>query len=1024
MTFTHFFIKHPVASIILNVMIVIIGFFCLDQVSLREYPLVHMPQLSIHTHYANASPELVESSITNPLEDALASIPNLDNMVSKSRQNSSEIVLKFKVGTSMENSLLAVRESLGQARARLPKEASEPHIHRGIQNDGLPFMAIAIASESLNFGELTHYASLYIKNAFRSIKGVSAADIWGQSYTMSISLDAKKMYMYGINADEVYVALQKNNVSWPIGKYRDEIPSILDLKLSAPEDFDNLPIKEINGKLIYLNAIAKTNLITNDKQYRIRINGKPALILAISHANDANPLEVSTLVNKELAHLKTSLPEDFQVETILDQSTFIKYSLKNIKSSLFEAFILVLIIVFLFLRNFSATIIPLITIPISLIGSMILIKLFGFSINTITLLAMVLAIGLVVDDAIIVLENITRHIEEGLTPLNAALKGSREIGFAIVAMTLTLASVYAPIAFVQGMIGQLFIEFAVVLAGCVLISGIVALTLSPYMCSAILKKNNCSVWPIIEKGLDHLTRKYELLLNRVFCYPKLIVSVTILLFVGTLCLYSFIPSELSPKEDRGLMGIYLPPIHGKDASALEEHVAKIETMVKTLPDVQSYFTFMGDWGANVCLSLKDYASRDRTPAMISDFLEPEMNAFPSIDVHVWRSDSGLPGVDDAINGTQLALAVSTAGTYRDLFTTMESARKNIEDKKIFQTVSHNLRLDNPGYEVVLNKKILSTLGILPSQVAKTIEVFFSGEQSLHFEKERITYPITLKGETKPWTLNELYITNAKNKRISLGAFAELRSTSVPKELMHYNQMRTALLKTSFNSEQKLHTMMPVMWELSSEAISRDFKREWYGAAKTYLQSSMTMLFLFGMALVFIYAILAIQFDNFIDPLVIMFTVPLGCSGALFLSYLSGDSLNIYSQIGLITLIGLITKHGILIVEFSNKLRTTTSLKDAAIQAAVLRLRPILMTTCAMVLGSLPLVFAKGAGAEARHSIGFILTGGLFFGTFFTLFILPVLYYLIKSFKIALFIRKPSSCVSYKENNIELARTHF
>jgi multidrug efflux pump len=997
MKLPRFFIEHPVISIILNAMIVIVGLLCLSNLSVREYPKVNLPAFSIQAQYPNASAELVESAVTNPLEEQLAGVEGLDTMTSYSRQGNSFIEMIFKEGSPLDRSLIVVRDAIELARPTLPKEVLPPMIQQKSKSDGPPFIAVSLESAALGFGELTHYANLYLKNALRSLKGVASIEVWGQPYTMEVTLNPKEMHAFGVNAEEVLEAIEKNNLSWPVGKFREQIPTTMDLTLSSVDDFENLLIKEKNGKPIFLSAVASIKLKTDDKQFRIHINGKPGLVLSVSKTSDANPLDVSDLVNQQIDSIRKILPQGVKVEVALDQSSFIRASLKNIRSSIVEAIILVLIVVFLFLRSFRATLIPLITIPISLIGAVILLASLGFSINTITLLAMVLAIGLVVDDAIVVLENIARHLEEGLSPLEAAIKGSREIGFAIVAMTLTLASVYAPIAFVKGAVGQLFIEFAVALAGSVLISGIVALTLSPMMCGYLLKADERRIWQQLDGYLDRLVVGYQKALVVFFGYTKAILITVAATVIMTLLLFKFLPSETAPKEDRGLMGVFVPLIPGKDINAIEKYATDIEEILKTTPEAKNCLTFIGHWGASICLSFKDPSQRKRSPVEVVEAIKPQMKLLPSIDAWPWSWDSGLPGMDNAMEGSSLQLAISIIGDYKDLFTNIDRLRKEIEEEGVFKSVRHDLRLDTPGYEMTLDAYAMSQLGITPYQIAKVTEIFFSGMQSLYFQKDGIRYPITIKGGSNPWTLNELYLTNAKGKKISLGSVVKMQSSALPKELYHHNQMRSTLLTIDLDPSQTLASSMPKLWKVAQKDLPDTFKKEWVGSAKAYIQSSLTMLLLFGMALVFIYAILAIQFESFMDPFIIMLTVPLACCGALFVLWVTGQSLNIYTQIGLITLIGLITKHGILIVEFANQLRLKgLDLQTAIQQAAVLRLRPILMTTAAMIFGAIPLILLSGEGAEARRAIGSVLIGGLCSGTVFTLFVLPKIYSLLKA----------------------------
>lgn len=686
-----FFIQRPVMAIVLNAMLMVIGFLCLTTISLREYPEIKLPSFSVYTHYPNASAELVESTVTNILEDQLAGVEGLETITSQSRQGSSNINLTFIEGTSLERALIAIRDAIGLARSDLPKDVLEPVVQQQSKADGPPFMAISLFSKSLSFGDLTHYANLNLKNPFRSLKGVASTEVWGQPFTMTVTLDPQKLYAFGINADDVYTVLEENNISWPVGKFQGETPTTMDLSLSSVQDFENLLIKENNGKPIFLKSIADIQLKTNAKRMSTKVNGKPGLIISISRTSDSNPLNVSKLVNQQVESLKTFLPNDMVLDVVLDQADFIRASLRNIQRSIIEAIFLVLVIVFVFLRSFRATLIPLVTIPISLVGSIILLKIFGFSINTITLLAMVLAIGLVVDDA-------------------------------IVAMTLTLASVYAPIAFIQGAVGQLFIEFAVALAGSVFISGVVALTLSPLMCGKILRPKTNRLFPKIDHYLAMLEIFYEKALAQSLRWPKLVFTVAGGAFISMPLLFIHLPSEIAPKEDRGMIGVFLPPIPGKDVRAFEPYIQEIEAKVKDIPEAKGYLAFMGEWGANVVVSLKPHEERAISAETLVNHIRPQMEVLPSVDAYTWSWESGLPGLDDAVNGMELTLAISTIGSYRHLFDTVDALRKTLDKKKIFESVRHDLSLDTPGYSIALDSNSVSRLGLSSFQISKMIEV--------------------------------------------------------------------------------------------------------------------------------------------------------------------------------------------------------------------------------------------------------------------------------------------------------------
>jgi multidrug efflux pump len=658
-------------------------------------------------------------------------------------------------------------------------------------------------------------------------------------------------------------------------------------------------------------------------------------------------------------------------------------------------------VIFLFLRNLKATIIPLVTIPISLVGSFVFLKIFGCSINIMTLLAMVLAIGLVVDDAIIVLENIQRHIESGLTPAKAAMLGAKEIGFAIVAMTLTLTSVYAPLVFIQGAIGDLFIEFAIALAGSVLISGVVALTLSPLMCSKALKhsgshQSNQVLWPQIDRWLATLASNYKTALAQFFLYPKrcgLILGIVIIL-IATFA--NLLPKETAPPEDRNFIGVYVPPLVGKNIDAMEQKLLQLETKLGTIPEAAQTIMFMGDWGGNLLFPLKPQSDRSKSASALVKSAEAIIDTIPSTTAYAWSDDSGLPGIEQS-QGEELKMVISTTNNYHELYKTTDSLVKTILKEQIFPEVWHSLKLDTPNYLVNLDHNAMAELNINPHQVANTLEVFFSGSMWLKFTKDGLSYDINLKGKQEPWGLEELYLTNKFGKRISLGAVASLVTTTGPNKLFHYNQMRATNVAAKVKDNANFNTNMQLFAAEVSKNLPQDYKYSWTGKAELFLQSQHTMQLLFVLAVIFIYAILAVQFESWLDPLLILITVPLACLGGLALIWATGGSLNIYTQIGLITLIGLISKHGILIVEFANKLlrEGTANVEVAVVTAASLRLRPILMTTSAMILGVIPLVAAHGEGSEAQHAIGIVLVGGLVVGTIFTLFVLPAMYYFIK-----------------------------
>lgn len=1006
MSITHYFLQRPVLAIVLNALLIIVGILCFTSLPVREYPNVHFPSITVSAFYPNASAELVETSVTNILEDRLAGIEGLETISSQSRYGSSFITLQLRQNTSLDRALFAIREAIDLARDQLPPEVRDPIVERKINSDGMPFIALSLESSSMDFAALTHYANLNLKNVFRSLTGVASVDVWGQPYTYQILLNAHSMYTLGINADDVFDALKRSNLSLPVGKFQNVIPVTLNTELSTRADYENLVIKErkpLAGTMpqnpILLKDVATIALKNNDELFRVRINGKPGLVIAIDRANDANPLEVSDLVHAELTRLKKSLPTGLNINMILDQADFVRHSLNTIQHSIIEAVIFVLLIVFLFLRNVRATLVPLVTIPISLLGSLLFLKVFGYSLNIMTMLAMVLAVGLVVDDAIVVLENIQRYREKGLAPFDAACKGAQEISFAIIAMTLILTSVYAPLAFISGTVGHLFTEFAVALAGSVLISGIVALTLSPLMCSKTLSHNPRHLWPKLDLFLQKMSDGYQRALVQTISYKKTCLLLMLFAISMVIFLAQQIPSETAPKEDRSLLGVYIPPISGTTIDGLEATVKKVEKELANIPESAHLLTFMGEWGGQVLLPLKPPLQRQRSATAIVDAIRPWASRLPSVDVHPWSWESGLPSVDNASTESALSLVIGSTDSYRDLFQEVEKVKALLDKEKIFNGVRHDLKFNTPGYKIDMDANELAQLHLTSSQVAKTIEVFFSGDQSLSFAKDGIRYPLTLKGNGSPWTLDELYVTNSVEKRVSLGTVATLVPTVQPHTLYHYNQMRSAIVSVDKPSHHTIAESMPMLLNRVKAILPSHYKISWQGAIKAYSEARIEIIVLFCLALVSVFSILAIQFENFIDPFIIILTVPLACSCALACCWILNQTLNVYTQVGIITLIGLITKHGILIVEFANTLaKQGVPLVDAVVHASALRLRPILMTTGAMLFGTIPLVLARDVGYESRYAIGTMLIGGLSFGTLLTLFVLPTLYWMVKSWR--------------------------
>ena len=998
MTLPAFFIDRPVFASILNLMIVVVGLISLTNISLREYPDIDVPRLQVQTFYPNASPELVESRITDPLEDALASVSGLSSIESQSHSNRSEITLSLKPGVSIDAKIIEIRDAIEKIRGRFPEDVQIPTIEKSGDSEGPPFIAVSFISDSLSPQDLTHYISVHFKNLFRSISGVSSAEIWSQGFAMGITLDPKRLFALGLDITEVTSALKNKNLPFSAGKLHKEIPISLATELKTEDDFKNLVVKNQTDlhPPILLKHVADVRLVEDKSSFRININGKSGGLIAIKLNSDGNPLTVSRDVNKLVASLQESLPKGLSMSVCIDNANFIRASLSNIQKSILEAAFLVLVIILVFIRNFRAALIPLLTIPISLIGVLGLFYALGLSINILTLLAIILAIGLVVDDAIVVLENIQRHIEAGLSPYDAALKGSREIGFAVVAMTLTLASVYAPIAFLQGITGALFKEFAIALSGAVLISGVVALTLSPMLCSRVLKPVENQRFPGFDIFMKNLTARYRRSL--VFLMTK---STSVLAFLGVtsaalVALFYTLPEERAPAEDRGLVGLYAPPISGKSIDAMDALGQLFNAKMSHIQEADQIVSFIGSWGASTAIPLKPWFNRSKSASQVRNELQNIASQIPSASVYAWDWNSGLPGAQVGLEGG-VQFVLKTSGSYQKLYEEADRFVKALAQNEKIKSSHQRLLLTSPGYDVKINTFQQSLLGISDQKIAKAIQVSANEEKNMVFMRDGLAYPIIVDTASDPDRLSEIYVMNKAGYPVSLSALAELIFVARPNALTHHNQMRSTTITVNPEENQKVGAIIDVIKAYQKDSLGQGFMIDWVGETQAALEGTKSGTLLLFLAIVFIFSILAIQFESLTSPLLIVLTVPLAAAGALFLMWICGVSLNIYSKIGLVTLIGLITKHGILLVEMAGQLQEKgLSLKEAAIKAAELRLRPILMTTGAMVFGVLPLAFSGGAGSEARQAIGLVLLGGLLFGTLMTLFVIPVIYALKKS----------------------------
>jgi multidrug efflux pump len=820
---------------------------------------------------------------------------------------------------------------------------------------------------------------------------------------MRLWLDRARLAAYNLSPQDVENALRRQNVEIPAGRIEStarEFTILAETDLRTAEQFNNLILRDAGGYLVRLRDVGRAEIDALDKRVVVRFNSNPAVAIGVIKQSTANPLDVSNAVKAALPRILETLPEGMKAEIAYDSSIFIARSIDNVFRAIGEAVVLVVLVIFLFLRSFRAVLIPVVTIPVSLIGTFSLMYLFGFSINTLTLLAMVLAVGLVVDDAIVMLENISRYVEQGMRPFEAALKGSREIAFAVIAMTITLAAVYAPIGFQTGRTGRLFTEFALALAGAVLVSGFVALTLSPMMSSLLLRHRarHGLVYRIIERGIVGLHDGYERALRFVLTVRPAIVLTWLLVVGAAFGLYRLLPSELSPIEDRGfIVGFGIAP-EGSTPEYTAGYAQRAEDFYREIPEVERYFVVAGYPVPTQMLSfvgLKDWAERQRSQQEIAASLAPQM--FMGIaGLMVFPINPPSLGASPIDKPLQFVLQTSLPHTelQKAVDQVLGAARQNSG----LLNLDSDLKLNKPEIKMSVDREKAAALGIDVETIGRTVETMLGGRQVTRFKQHGKQYDVIVQvadvDRTNPNDITSIYVRSAAGEMVPLSNLVTMHETVAPKELNHFNKLRsatiTATLAPGYTQGQAVEFMAGEAAKLPP-TITYDLA----GESREYRSSSGGLYVTFLLALAFIYLVLAAQFESFIDPFIIMLTVPLSMTGALLALKLTGGTLNVYSQIGLVTLVGLITKHGILIVEFANQLQERGVGKaEAVVQAAALRLRPILMTTGAMVLGSVPLATAVGAGAESRQQIGWVIVGGLLFGTLLTLFVVPVAYSLL------------------------------
>ncbi len=995
-------IRRPVFATVINLVVLLIGIISYQRLAVRLIPNVDTPVVTVNTSYPGASAQVIESQITQPIEDALSGVEGIDFMSSVSREQSSQVTIRFRLDRDPDGAASDVRDRVGQARGFLPEEADEPIIQKQ-EADQQPIIYLAFSSDRHTNVELADTAERLVKDRIQTIPGVAQAQVYSSTYAMRIWLQPQRLAGFGLTPSDVEAALRSQNVEIPAGRVESsdrEFTVLSETDLKTPAEFGEVILGDVNGYLVRLMDVARVELGAQEERFRARYNGVNAVPLAVVKQAVANPLDISSDLKAMLPEIQRTLPQGMKVEMAFDTTVFIEKSIDEVYKTVGEAVLLVIIVIFLFLRSWRATLIPLVTIPVSLVGAFALMYAFGFTINTLTLLAMVLAIGLVVDDAIVMLENIYRHVEEGMPPFEAALKGSKEIGFAIVAMTLTLVAVYVPLAFSSGRTGKLFVEFALTLAGAVLVSGFTALTLSPMMASKLLRheKKHGRMYVIGERALSWLDRTYRRLLTGALKLRYVVVGVAALIFAGALGLLSLLPRELAPQEDQGfIIGFGMGP-EGATVDYTDRYAKMMEGMFAKIPQVERYFQIVGFPSVTNTIGfvmLKDWEERDVSTADVQGQLFPQfmgipgVMAFPTLPPPLGQEGFGQP----------VSFIVQTTGTWEDLGTTIQQLMAKMGENPKLTNPDSSLKLDKPQLKIDVNRDKVAAVGSDVATVGRTLETLLGGRRVTRFKKGSEQYDVLVQVEDAdrrtPGDLSNIFVRGGDDQMVQLSNLVDVNETVAAKELNHFNKLRSATISAGlapgYSMGEALTWMEGALKEVAPGALY-----DLSGQSREFRESSSDFAMIFGLAIVFIFLVLAAQFESWVDPFVILLAVPLAAFGAFLALKLSGHgSWNIYSQIGIVTLVGLIAKHGILIVEFSNQLQEQGRSKfDAVVEAAALRLRPILMTTGAMVFGALPLAIATGAGAEARNQIGLVIVGGMAIGTFFTLFVVPVMYLLI------------------------------
>lgn len=990
-------IRRPVLATVFTLIILLFGVIGYFSLGVREYPSVDNPVISVTCSYPGANADVIENQITEPLEQNINGIPGIRSLTSVSQQGYSRITIEFELSVDLETAANDVRDKVSRAQRNLPRDCDPPTVSKA-DADARPILMVAIQSDKRSLLELSEIADLTVKEQLQTIPEVSSVSIWGEKrYCMRLWLDPVKMAGYGITPMDVRNALNRENVELPSGSIEGNTVelSIRTMgQMHTTEEFNNLVVRTNAGRTVRLSDIGRAELTPRDLKSYMKMNGVPMVGVVVVPQPGANHINIADAVHRRMEQMKKDLPEDVKYNYGFDNTRFIRASINEVKTTVYEAFVLVIIIIFLFLRDWRVTLVPCIVIPVSLIGAFFIMYVCGFSINVLSMLAIVLAVGLVVDDAIVMTENIYIRIERGMKPLDAGIEGAKEIFFAVISTTITLVAVFFPIVFMEGTTGRLFREFSFVVAGSVIISSFAALTFTPMLATKLLVKRERQSWFYrkTEPFFDGLNRIYSRSLAAFLRHRAIAIVVMVIAVVASVWMWVSVPAEMAPLEDRSSLTISTKGPEGVTYEYMRDYTEEINRLADSVvPDAKFVTARVWESSGSVQITLKDLADRDYSQMEVADKLSKAVS-----DCTDARSFVQQQSTFGGRRGSMPVQYVLQATNLEKLQEVLPKFMAKVYDNPAFRMADVDLKFSKPEVRLHVNREKANLMGISTQDIAQTLQYGLSGQRMgylyLNGKQYEIVGEINRQQRNDPNNLKGIYVRSGDGKMVQMENLVELTEDIAPPKLYRYNRFVSATVSAALAPGMTIGDGLNEMDKIAQSTLDDSFRTALAGDSKEFRESSSSLIFAFALALLLIYLILAAQFESFKDPFVIMLTVPLAICGALIFMLVGGQTMNIFSQIGIIMLIGLVAKNGILIVEFANQRQLMGEDKFTAIrEAAALRLRPILMTSASTVLGLLPLMFATGEGANGRIAMGTAVVGGMLFSTLLTMFIVPAIY---------------------------------